>query len=150
MEQYGAGVPGQAEQPARRCRAVGGVAYCALASRPQRYQWPHCFPAFAVFSFPLHIPTDIIVGWGVRRAGPTREGGNPQVDLYGELEKSTAAHTNEPKTRAAHGTRSCSGPATAANASDWLQRTQRSTTGHLVRNFFFPPSQPTYPIGPTL
>ena len=51
------------------------------------------------FSFPPHIPTDIVVSWRVRRAGPAQVGRFRHAHLYGKFQKSTAATQTVPRPR---------------------------------------------------
>jgi hypothetical protein len=53
----------------------------------------------ALFFFPLHIPTDIVVSGRVRRAGPAQVGDFRHGHLYGKFQKSTAAAQTVPGPR---------------------------------------------------
>jgi hypothetical protein len=154
MEHYSAGVPGQAEQPARRALFLGAGKPCsALQGSPVAHSKPcsalqgspvaHSKPCSALqgspvahfrearvqitvprresehfpvvnrgrfeahlasdrpalFFFPLHIPTDIVVSGRVRRAGPAQVGDFRHGHLYGKFQKSTAAAQTVPGPR---------------------------------------------------
>lgn len=88
------------QRPQRPFGGDRSASYSARLQRPQRRsQRPfaghpaHCSSCsdctcagpFFLFSFPLHIPTDIVVKWRVRRAGPAQVAGFRHAILYGKF-----------------------------------------------------------------
>jgi hypothetical protein len=86
-------------------KAAGRISWGAAVAAVPVSQAPHCHPAsplpLAHLSFPSppHIPTDIVAGWRVRRAGPAQVGRFRHAHLYGKFQKSTAATQTVPRPR---------------------------------------------------